>query len=204
MNISPLRATLLATLASTLTASALTITLPDVAGYDRYATLTSATDGAFGTGNTSQADINAAFPGLAPWSHPVGEATDSLPTGSGLLTISVDSGGWGQPPVSGTWTLDPLYWTFYDAAVISMHVGNGPSTSDPTENEPDHFIWLIEYGQLSGDWSYDSNDGKGGGLSNLQLWASGEGRNVPDGGTTLALFGASLLGLAGLRRKLRK
>jgi len=44
----------------------------------------------------------------------------------------------------------------------------------------------------------------GGGLSNVRIWQGGEipddGLAVPDGGTTVSLFGLSLLGIGGLRR----
>lgn len=197
MTVSKLGSVLAGILVAALPASALTITLPGLPGYERSATLSSATDGVFGSGNTQTSDLDAAWPTVAPWTNPIGEATSGSPTGSGLLSITVDVGGWGQPPVSGTWTLDSAYWTMYDYAAISMHVGNG-------NGEPDHFIWLIEYGQLSGTWSYDSNTGGGGGLSNLQLRGAGDGSNfipTPDGGSTMLLLGAGLVGFFTVRRR---
>lgn len=186
-------------LAAIAPANALTIVLPGAPGYERSAELSSATAGAFGTGNTQKSDVTAAFPLLGTWTNPIGEATSTFPTGSGLLSITITQGGFaGQPPIAGTWTLDPLYWTKYDDAAISMHVGNGGGNPNP---EPDHFIWLIERGQLTGTWKYTENTGNGGGLSNLQLWGAGDGTPVPDAGSTMILLGSGFLGIGAFRRR---
>jgi hypothetical protein len=88
------------------------------------------------------------------------------------------------------------------SAVISMHVGNG-------NGEPDHFIWALSPGLLTGSWSYNGNSPLlgGGGFSNMKLYSSaagipgtGGGGRVPDGGTTIALLGVSLLGLGSARK----
>ena len=77
-----------------------------------------------------------------------------------------------------------------------MHVGGNGS--------PEHFIWLVEQGELTGTFSYTRGDTRGGGFSNLKLYAAGTGSRVPDAGTTVALLGASLIGLGALRRRFSK
>ncbi len=50
-----------------------------------------------------------------------------------------------------------------------------------------------------GVWNFSS---QGPGAEGKFSWSASTGNQVPDGGTTLVLLGASLLGLHGIRRKL--
>lgn len=176
-------------------ASALALTL---GGFpDRQATLDSATQGTTGSGNATAATLNGiSFGGLAPWTER-DQSTSS--TNGGLFTVDLTSGSWGSGNASGTWTInDGSFWTTYGNVAISMHVGNG------SRSNIHHFIWLIQQGQLTGTWSYTRGSTSGGGLSNLKLYTSGTGSRVPDSGATVALLGLSLLGLASVRKMLRK
>ncbi len=182
---------------------ALTITLPDpITGYERQASLASATAGAFGTGNATAAVVNGTVPfnSLAPWTE-VGSAEGAEGTSGilidGLLTVNLTSGTWGSGSAGGTWAIAPSFWTLYGDATISLHVGNGGG-------DPDHFIWLIEQDATSGTWSYNKVTGTGGGLSNIKLYGAGDPRTppdeVPDTGSALLLLGAASLVFGAARR----
>lgn len=162
---------------------AVAITLPGVSGYQRTATLDSATSGTFGTGPGNIFAVEGAT-GL------------DLTASDGLFTVNILSGAWGSTAASGTWTIGSSFWSTYADAVISMHVGNGGG-------DPDFFAWVIERGQTSGTWSYTKLTGHGGGLSNLHLYGSGVASRVPDSASTLALLGVGLgaLGIFARRRK---
>jgi len=198
-NLNTMLLTAVALVGVTSVTQAIPMTLPNPAGSDdRIATLDSATDGAWGAGNAIAANVDGHFAVFAPWTER-GEAvgadgTSEDPTG-GSLTVEVTSGTWGSRLVAGTWTInDSSFWSSYANGAISMHVGNGGG-------DPDHFVWLLEGGKLSGTWSYDGTNARGGGgLSNLKLFSSGTGSNVPDGGATLALLGLSLIGIGGVRK----
>lgn len=165
-------------------ASAITITLGNG---NRTASLGSAEVGATGDGNPQVGDINGNFPGLAPWTH-VGATSldDGLSTGG--LTITFTTGTWGAQSVTGTWSIDPSFWSTYGDAVITMHVGAGS-----VANTPDYFAWLITPGTTSGTFSYERLAGNGGGFSNIHLWGAGAPTTrVPEAGSSLALLGAAL------------
>jgi hypothetical protein len=161
----------------------------------RTATLTSAESGTTGEGNATVSDVQAAY-NFATWTER-GEETSSGATG--WLDIALTSGTFGSQPAAGTWTItNNAFWTTFGAGAISMHAGGGQGT-------PDHFIWLLTPGQLSGTWSYDGGTANGGGLSNLKLYSNSsrpDPRNnrVPDGGTTIICLGMALLGLGSMKR----
>lgn len=165
----------------------------------RTATVELATAGQTGLGNPLASDINSEFPTLAPWtlrSNFVGDEDE--PNGTdGLLTITLTGGNWGSGEANGTWSLASSFWTLYDNAVLSLHVGNGGG-------DPDHFSFLIQQGETSGTWAYDKINGGGGGLSNIRLFSSDTPNTVPDGGSTLALLGVAFAGIGVLRRKIVK
>ena len=177
-------------------ASAVLISLGTVPG--RVATLDSATTG-FGTtgiGNAIESTLNGiSFGGINTWD----EKDESTATvNGGLFTVGLTSGAWGSGGAAGNWTInDASFWTTFGSVAISMHVGNGGG-------DPDHFIWLIEQGELTGTFSYTRGDTGGGGFSNLKLYAAGTGSRVPDAGTTLVLLGGGLIGIGALRRRLSK
>jgi hypothetical protein len=62
-------------------------------------------------------------------------------------------------------------------------------------------VWFV--GDLSGVITIPATGGKYG-LSGWTLFTSDGGNNVPDGGATVALLGAALMGLAALRARLQK
>ena len=184
----------------TLSAHALTITLPGISGFQRTASLTDASVGYYGTGNGRVQEVEGYLGGDWTERGSVAPANNSgLGTFSdGLLTVMVTSGTFGNSPVAGTWTINSAsFWTTYADAAISMHAGNGGGN-------PDHFVWLITDGMLSGTWSYAVLSGTGGGLSNLKLYSRGTGTSVPDGSSTIALLGSALVGVGALRHKLFK
>lgn len=185
--IPPMRATSLLSLLvlvgfSTPTLShAVAITLPGVSGYQRTATLDSATVGYFGTGPGNIGAVEGVT-GL------------DVTASDGFFSVNLLTGSWGASAASGTWAIAPSFWSTFGDAVISMHVGNGGG-------DPDFFVWLVEQGQTSGTWSYTKLTGGGGGLSNLHLYGYGAPTNVPDSASTLALLALGLGALAFVARR---
>lgn len=144
------------------------------------------------TGTPQAADVLAQYPG-DDWSNR-GSLSGSNGT-NGLFTVNASS--WGSN-VTGTWAIDPSFWTSYGEAVITMHVGNGAG-------DPDWWFFDVTQGATSGTFSYQKLSGGGGGLSNLFLWSRGTPPpppppEVPLPGT-LGLLGIGLAGLGALRRK---
>jgi hypothetical protein len=197
----------LAVAAIPISASAVSITLPGLPGYDRQATLGDATAGYFGDGNAIDTTVEGYLGGN--WTERGSIAGSNGTSGSlsdGIFKVTLLVGSWGnQPVISGTWEiLDALFWSKYARGAISMHVGGGKPDDPNTpfhENSPEHFVWLLEKNKLTGTWSYDSNTGKGGGLSNLKLFSEGTGTRVPDTSSTLALMGLSLAALGFVARR---
>lgn len=186
----------LVSLASLPQMSAASITLGGPSPTTRTATLTSAVNGTTGSGNATVTDVQAAY-NFATWTE---RANVTSVGNNGSLTVTLTSGSFGSQPAAGTWTItNNAFWTTFGAGAISMHVGGGQGT-------PDHFIWRLTPGQLTGTWSYNGGTANGGGLSNLKLYSnnstptpSGGGR-VPDGGTTITALGFALLGLGSMRK----
>ena len=117
---------------------------------------------------------------------------------SGYLTANSDT--WGSFPNSGTWSIDASFWTVYDKAIITIHVGGG-------QYDPDNWAWLMIDNAASGTWSVNwtasciAECQGGGGLSNIKLWGAGEGdMRMPEPGT-LALLGLGLFGMGVVRRR---
>lgn len=187
---------LLTVLLGAVTAHASTLTLGGTTGgLERQATLgANAVAGGYGDGNTSAAGLTSLFGDS--WTIK-GDTNDINGLSNGFLTVSLDVGAWGgQPVITGTWTIDSAFYSQFSTAVISMHVGDATLAMNP-----DFFAWKLDAGALSGTWSYDANTGTGGGLSNLQLWGSGAPRQVPDGSSTITLFGLSLVGMGVVARR---
>lgn len=112
----------------------------------------------------------------------------------GFLTVILTSGSWGKSPIEAIWTIDPAFWLANVAAVISTHVGNG-------KGDPDWWAWTIETGALTGKFTYEDFDRRGGGLSNIRLWSKPGPVGVPEPGT-LMLLGLGVLGMSvGKRRR---
>lgn len=156
---------------------------------DREATLSSAAQCAYGSGNPDATDIVSYWGDT--WTNE-GELTSD--DTNKYLTASSDV-GWGAIPNNGDWSIAADFWTIYDSAVITMHIGNGAG-------DPDHFAWLMDSNSTSGTWSVadiTGGTGKGGGLSNLKLWGAGTA-SVPEP-SIIALFGLGLLGLGFARRR---
>ena len=162
----------------------------------RTATLSSALAGAAnsttGSGNATVTEVEAFFGGN--WTE---RADSTGPGNNGWLNIAVTTGTFGATPAAGTWTItNAAFWTTYGSGAISMHVGNGGG-------EPDHFIWKLTPGPLTGSWSYNGTGLGGGGLSNLKLYSTGSAPpRVPDSGTTLVSLGIAALGLGSMRKLL--
>jgi len=152
---------------------------------DRTATLTLASQCASGLKNPKASDLATYYSGDS-WAN-VGELTAD---GTDSLFSATANNGWGVIPNSGTWAIDASFWTMYDEAVISMHIGNGAG-------DPDHWAWLVLDLETAGTWSLDyvsGGTGKGGGLSNLKLWGRGSGTPVPAPG----ILGLMFIGLTGM------
>src|SRR5690554_5658926 len=106
---------------------------------ERTATLESAEACATGQGNPKLADILLAYPS-EPWTE-LGELTGNGT--NGYLSATLTSGSWGGSNVAGTWAISPSFWSQYEEAVLSIHVGNG-------NGDPDFFAWLITPNATSG------------------------------------------------------
>ena len=115
---------------------------------------------------------------------------------SNLLNVGLNAGSsWGSAQAAGTWTLVANFWSLYSGAVITIHVGGGPTDPD------DAAAFRITSGQLSGTWSFTQGEGtRGGGLSNLGIWTSGLRQQVPEP-MTLGLLGLGLAGVGFARRR---
>jgi hypothetical protein len=118
----------------------------------------------------------------------------SSAAGAGWSNVSDDfTLDFGQTNGSGTWSFDSSAWDSYANLAIGFKFGTG--------NQPDEwFVYSLQDLVSSGDWEFFNVHRRGGGLSHLVLYASGE-RTVPEPGT-LGLLGLGLAGMAaGLRRR---
>lgn len=167
---------------------------------DRVATLTGAVQCAYSPDNTvtpvydpngtlKAEDITHFYGDV--WES-AGELAGSNGT-DGFLTAT-SAVGWGSIPNNGTWAIDAAFWTMFDSAVITMHVGGG-------QYSPDNWAWLMSDGAESGTWDLSklNPSSNGGGLSNIVLWGV-RGENVPEPGV-VALLAIGLLGMVAVRRK---
>ena len=188
--------------------NAASITLGGPLPTARTATLDSAQAGAgnssTGSGNATAAIVSAALGATYTERGDIAGNGGPGNYSNGQLSVQVLTGSWGgNGPLTGTWTItNAAFWTTFDNAAISLHVGNGGGA-------PDHFIWKLTQGAQTGTWSYSGVGIGGGGLSNLKLYSNGKpgtggGGRVPDGGTTIACLGMALLGLGSVRRILAR
>lgn len=176
--------------------SASSLAIPTVVSGDtcgstqRTATFSGASECTYedGTNYNNVADINALYP-TDPWAY-AGELTDNGV--DNFLTVT--AGSWGSSSVSGTWEIGAGFWSLFDEAVVSIHVGQGGGA-------PDAWAWLMTPGDLSGTWSYDKLSGGGGGLSNIKLFGRGDGTTVPEP-DMVTLLAVGLLGMVVARRRL--
>lgn len=133
----------------------------------------------------SGAELEPLIPDLYDFGEPWFKEGELTGVGTNdLLTVDADS--WGQD-VTGTWYIDASFWTMYSRAVITMHVGEG-------NGNPDAFAWLITPEEITGSFSYQDLDGRGGGLSNMFLFGSGTPREIPEPQLAFLL----LMGLASM------
>lgn len=115
--------------------------------------------------------------------------------GAGWTNVSEGAGlSFAQTDSTGTWSFDASAWSTYTDLAIGFKFGTG--------NHPDEwFVFSVADLISSGDWTFFNVGGTGGGLSHLELYASGSRNSVPEPGT-LGLLGLGLAGIAaGIRRR---
>jgi hypothetical protein len=183
------------------------ITCPTTGSPNRQMTLTSDGVGSITcvtvgptTGTPQVADLVAAFgtpSGTGTW---IAAGSFAGTTGTnGWLTIGLTGGSWGSLPVSGTWSLNNYPWSTYPYAALTFHLGNGGG-------DPDWFMFLLPQYATHGTFDISKLSGKGGGFSNVVLWADpptnpGDPNTPVPEPASLLLFGT---GLAGLAMQLRR
>ena len=98
-----------------------------------------------------------------------------------------------QSGSSGTFSFDSSFWDNYSGGAIGFKFGTG--------NQPDEwFVFSLIDGVSSGSWDFFNVFRRGGGLSHVNLYASGEPTEVPEP-AALGLFGFGLLLLAANARR---
>ncbi len=158
-------------------------------GPDRWFEMSGVASCNTGEGNATEPDVESYLGGN--WTE-VGEVTGSGAT-SPWFIVALTSGSWGNSaPITGTYSISPSFWSTYLNGAVSVHVGNG-------QGSPDHWVYGLVPGTLSGSWSYVANNANGGGLSNLKLF--GNGVAVPEPSTVVLLgIGLAMLGLRRRRK----
>jgi len=157
---------------------------------DRVASLAGGAQCAYGNGNPDATDITSYYGDV--WGS-AGELTGDGT--NGYLSATSDA-GWGVIPNSGTISIDASFWSVYDSAVVTMHIGNGAG-------DPDHWAWLTIDNLIFSSWTLDYIPGgteAGGGLSNIKLWGVRGDGDVPEPGM-IALLAIGLVGAGLVRRR---
>ncbi len=183
-------------------AGAATVNCPDNVDYDREAIVYDVAVGpcAFGTGNAKESDIQSAFGPSLTWSNQ-GEVEDADGT-NGFLSVALTAGSWGSGDVDGTFTIADAFWSLYNTAVFSLHVGNSHyDPNDPTANEPDWVAFKLISGTTFGEWEMNLLRGEGGGLSNVKLWGANDATAVVPEPSLLMLMSLGIIGLVVARRR---
>ena len=163
-------------------------------GVDRIFEMTNVSMCVSGSGNGKETAVEADLGG--DWTE-VGEVVDpGNASNPAVFNVALTSGSWGGGPViTGTYSIDPSFWSTWGMGAISAHVGGGQGVTD-------HWTFKVDPNTLSGDWNYLVNNSNGGGLSNLKLFGTGEGVKVPEL-STLLLLGTGLA-MVGLKRRRNK
>ena len=181
-------------------ADATPLTCPTSGSFNRQVTVNDAIGCQFAgpvTGTPGASDVGALFGGT--WT---GEGILHGDGTNDWLSADVTAGSWGTLPVSGTWGIDPAFWTTYQRAILTFHLGNGGG-------DPDWFFFEIGSNQTSGTFNVVKLSGVGGGFSNVALWGFGTTTleecttcsvPVPEPGT-LVMLGLGLTGIATVLRR---
>jgi hypothetical protein len=111
--------------------------------------------------------------------------------GSGL--VGIGTGTFTQTGNTGTFSLDSSLWDQWGSIAVGFKFGTG--------NQPDEwFVFLLNSATSSGTWEFVNVFNRGGGLSHVQLYGSGDSTHVPEPGT-LGLLGLGLIATTLIRRR---
>jgi hypothetical protein len=113
--------------------------------------------------------------------------------GAGLGLLGIGSAAFTQTGSTGTFSFDSNLWNDWSSIAVGFKFGTG--------NQPDEwFVFQLNPSTSSGLWQFVNVFNRGGGLSHVQLYGSGDSTHVPEPGT-LGLLGLGLIATTLIRRR---
>jgi hypothetical protein len=122
---------------------------------------------------------------------------DLFLTGVGEDYDSIGAAQWTQPGDgnTGTFSFAPTTWNSFGQIAIGFKFGTGDQADE-------WFVYALNPAVSSGDWEFVNVFGRGGGLSHVNLYGTGDPVSVPEP-TTVGLFALGLVGLGVAARRRR-